>query len=126
MSIFQSIFQGARDFEFSANSVMHKKENSVMGSVHNSAQTIACFAQIYANAQNVHAGNHDVWGIPTREGLGGNFPSWEFEGMHSLKSATRQRGACGSKILFQIGGLEYCTLPWKFAYMEMLLMVSPV
>ena len=27
-----------------------------------------------------------MWGIPTREGLGGNVPSWEFEGMDdSLK-----------------------------------------
>jgi len=71
---------------------MHKKENSIMGSAQNSAQTIACFAQTYANAQHAHTGNHGVWGIPTREGLGGNVPSWEFEGMYPLKNAARQRG----------------------------------
>jgi len=86
-----------------------------MRSAQNSAQTIACFAQIYANAQHAHAGNHDVWGIPAREGLGGNVPSWEFEGMYSLKSAAWQRGRLWQQDFFQIGGLEYCALPWKFA-----------
>jgi hypothetical protein len=44
---------------------------------------------------------NDAWGIPTREGLGGNVPSWEFEGMDdSLKSALRQQKK------FQTGGLE--------------------
>eukprot|EP00979_Chaetoceros_neogracilis_P014129 scaffold4446_cov272-Chaetoceros_neogracile.AAC.6 len=53
-----------------------------------------------------YGGNHDVWGIPTREGLGGNVPSWEFEGMDSLKIAARQRGCPRQQIFFQIGGLE--------------------
>jgi len=50
--------------------------------------------------QREHAGNHDVWGNPTREGLGGNVPSWEFEGMDSLKSAARQRGCPAAARLF--------------------------
>ena len=64
-----------------------------MRSAQNSAQTISHFAQTetQANAQHAHAGKYDMWGIPTRDGLEGNVPSWECEGMDSLKNATRQR-----------------------------------
>ena len=30
-----------------------------------------------------------MWGVPTREGLGGNVPTREFEGMDSLMMAAR-------------------------------------
>eukprot|EP00979_Chaetoceros_neogracilis_P008402 scaffold1867_cov186-Chaetoceros_neogracile.AAC.9 len=64
--------------------------------------------------QREHAGNHDVWGNPIREGLGGNVPSWEFEGMDSLKTQEcrpAERVPCGSEIFFQIGT---CMFPNMF------------
>eukprot|EP00979_Chaetoceros_neogracilis_P008404 scaffold1867_cov186-Chaetoceros_neogracile.AAC.11 len=56
-----------------------------------------CSIGACSGTQREPAGNHDMWG-----GLGGNVPSWEFEGMDddSLKSAARQRGCPAAASFF--------------------------